>query len=130
MAHGRCPFEVQLGQGRKFLLQHLEREALQCNFVHSGQRELKEETGLTAAKWQQLLKFHLSNSVADEFGYIYLATELTKGIAEPEDTEELQIKRVPLDVAYQMVLNSEITDSMSVAGILRVKLMLLENNLQ
>ena len=98
--------------------------------LESAKRELKEETGLTSAKWQQLLKFHLSNSVADEFGYIYLATELTKGIAEPEDTEELQIKKVPLDVAYQMVLNSEITDSMSVAGILRVKLMLLENNLQ
>lgn len=98
--------------------------------LESAQRELKEETGLTATNWQEILKFHLSNSVSDEFGYIYLATGLTAGNAEPEDTEDLQVRKVSLEDAYQMIIRGEITDSMSVAGILRVKLMMLENKIQ
>ncbi len=98
--------------------------------LESAKRELKEETGLTAIHWREILKFHLSNSVSDEFGYIYLATGLTAGESDPEDTEKLQVKKVSLSKAYDMVLNGEITDSMSVAGILRVQLMLLENKIQ
>ncbi len=83
-------------------------------------RELKEETGLTAANWQPLMKVHPSNSVTDETGFIYLATDLTEGQTEHEDTEELLIKRLPVEQAVQMAMTDEITDCMSVAALLRL----------
>jgi len=55
--------------------------------LDAAKRELREETGLIAKKWELLLEIHTSNSVTDEFGICYLATELEQGQAEPEDTE-------------------------------------------
>lgn len=89
----------------------------------SIQRELLEETGLTAQRWEPLLTMHLSNSVSDEKALIWLATELRQQAAQPEETESLQSIRVPFDQALEAVLNGRITDSMSVAGILRLALM-------
>jgi len=67
---------------------------------------------------------HLSNSVSDERAYIYLARSLTQYEAMPEETEKLIIKKIPFDLAYQMVEDGQITDSMSVAAILKIKLMI------
>jgi len=86
----------------------------------TAKRELKEETGLVAEKWMHLGRIHTSNSVTDEEGFIYLATGLQSGEAEPEETEELQLKRVPLTEAVEMVMRGEITDSISMCGILMV----------
>lgn len=72
---------------------------------------------------------HLSNSVSDELSIIYVATDLIQGIAMPEETEELVVKKLPFESAYQMVLNGTITDSMSVAAILKTKLMLLNGEI-
>lgn len=90
----------------------------------SAKRELVEETGLVANKLTEIQRMHLSNSVSDELAIIYLAQELTQGEAQPEETEELEIIKVPFAKAYQMVMNGEITDSMSVAAILKVQLLL------
>jgi len=68
----------------------------------------------------------LSHSVSDEARSVYLATGLTFADATPEETEKIQVKKLPFEQAYQMVLNGEITDSISIAGILRTKLLLLE----
>ncbi|MBL0884512.1 MAG: NUDIX hydrolase [Chitinophagaceae bacterium] len=89
----------------------------------SAQRELKEETGVSASNWKHLLTMHLSNSVSDELAVIYLATGLAEGKAEPEDTEELHTKQILLEEAWQMVENGIITDVMSVAAITKIKLM-------
>lgn len=94
--------------------------------LEAARRELLEETGITAGKWEKLLDFHLSNSVCDEYGQIYLARELSFGDAAPEETEDLTLRKLPFEEAYQMVLRGEITDSLAVAGILRTKLLLLE----
>lgn len=91
--------------------------------LESAQRELKEETGLTAANWKHLQTMHLSNSVSDELAIIYLATDLQQGKAEPEETEELHSKKVSLEEAWQMIENGVITDSMTVAAITKIKLM-------
>ena len=85
--------------------------------LDAAKRELKEETGLIADSWEKILEIHLSNSVSDEFGIIYLATGLRQEESEPEDTEQLHIQKVSLEEAYRMVLNHQITDSLSVAGI-------------
>jgi 8-oxo-dGTP pyrophosphatase MutT (NUDIX family) len=96
----------------------------------SAKRELLEETGLVATRWTKLMNFHLSNSVSDEYGVIFLAQQLTQEEPEPEETEQLVIKRLPFEEAYAMVREGQITDSMSVAAILQVKLMLLEGSIK
>ncbi len=94
--------------------------------LEEAMRELMEETGLKAAIWEQLLVMHLSNSVSDEYSVIFLARQLSQFESSPEETEQLEIKKVHINEAYRMVNNGEISDSMSVAGILRLKLLLAE----
>jgi 8-oxo-dGDP phosphatase len=89
------------------------------SILDSAQRELKEETGLIAESWTELMKIHTSNSVTDETGYVFLARELQEGIPEFEETERLEIKKLPLEKAIKMVMDGMITDSISVAGLLR-----------
>jgi 8-oxo-dGTP pyrophosphatase MutT (NUDIX family) len=97
--------------------------------VESARRELLEETGLVATAWTELMEMHLSNSVTDEQAVIFLARGLEQREAAPEETEKLVIRRLPFEEAYRMVERGEITDSMSVAAILKIKLMLLEGQL-
>jgi 8-oxo-dGTP pyrophosphatase MutT (NUDIX family) len=85
-------------------------------------RELREETGVDAAEWIELARFHLSNSVSDEAGILYLATIVTHGVAEPEPTEEIESRWVPFDEALAMTLDGRITDAMSIIGLQRVAL--------
>jgi 8-oxo-dGTP pyrophosphatase MutT (NUDIX family) len=100
------------------------------NPLDAAKRELLEETGLVAANWTEIQTMHLSNSVTDECCIIYTATGLQQHEPEPEDTEQLIIKKVPFDEVYRMVCNGEITDSVTVAAILKVKLLLSENRIK
>jgi 8-oxo-dGTP pyrophosphatase MutT (NUDIX family) len=95
----------------------------------SAQRELQEETGLTAKSWIRLLDTHLSNSVSDEAGIVYIARDLSQHEARPEETEKLAVKKVSFGEVYQMVMNGEITDSLSVMAILKIKLLQLNKQL-
>lgn len=97
--------------------------------LESAQRELLEETGLKANNWTEIQRMHLSNSVSDEHGIIYLARGLEQFDAEPEETEQLIVRKVPFEDVYQMVCKGKITDSMAVAGIMKVKLMMMEGKL-
>ena len=89
------------------------------DLLTSARRELAEETGLTAARWTPLMRLHTSNSVTNEEGFVFLAEELTEGTPHFEDTEVIQIKKLPLRAAVGMVLSGQITDAISVAGLLR-----------
>ncbi|WP_420460156.1 NUDIX domain-containing protein [Neolewinella sp.] len=91
--------------------------------LKAAQRELREETGLEAEKWTKLMEFHLSNSVSDEWGVAYLARELRHGDAEPEDTEELRLRKVPLAEAVDMTLDGRIKDAVSILALQRVALL-------
>lgn len=91
--------------------------------LDAAKRELLEETGLTAAHYEPLYEMHLSNSVSDEWGIVYLATGLSEGIAMPEDTEELHVKKMPLEAVYAEVEAGRITDSLTVAAIYKLMLM-------
>ena len=95
--------------------------ALDADPLLSAQRELKEETGLTAHRWLELSRLHTSNSVCDELGILYLATDLEMGIPEPESSELLQIQKIPLLTAVSMVMEGRITDSLSQIGLLKAK---------
>lgn len=92
-------------------------------------RELREETGLIAGRLSRLFSMHVSNSVTDEVAYVFLATELTLGDAEPEDTEELRVKSLPLAEVMAQIERGEITDSITVAAIFRIALLEREGRL-
>lgn len=94
---------------------------LDTDVLESARRELKEETGLIANRWSLIQRTHLSNSVSDEEGFIFLAEELTQLESELEDTEaDMKVWKLPISEALQMVLDGKITDSLTVIGILKV----------
>ncbi len=92
--------------------------------LESAKRELKEETGFTAANWINIGRIHTSNSVTSESGYLFLAQDLTAGDMEHEETEDLIIKKVPFTEAVRMVMAGEITDALSIAGILKANIII------
>jgi 8-oxo-dGTP pyrophosphatase MutT (NUDIX family) len=97
--------------------------------LESAKRELAEETGLVAHEWTVLSKLHLSNSVSDEQGLVFLARDLEQHTPMPEETEQLMIKKLPFEEAWGMVENGVITDSLSIIAILKVKLMISDGKL-
>lgn len=88
--------------------------------VDTAHRELKEETGLTAGTMTAVMKAHLSNSITDEVGLVFLAEDLREGAADPEEMEDLAVRRVPLVDALAMVEAGEITDALSALALYRV----------
>lgn len=88
------------------------------NPLEAAERELREETGLEAGVWRILARTCTSNSVTDETALIFLATELTHGVAEPEGTEKLELRRVPFVEAVRMAMTGDITDAISLVAIL------------
>jgi 8-oxo-dGTP pyrophosphatase MutT (NUDIX family) len=90
--------------------------------LDGARRELLEETGVTADGWRELVRFHLSNSVTDEAGVIFGARAVSHGTATPDPSEDLAVRWVAFDEALDMVDRGEITDAISVMGLLRVAL--------
>ena len=90
--------------------------------LEGARRELREETGVVAAHWREIGRFHLSNSVTDEAGILYLATSLTQGSAAPEATEEIAVRWVPFEEAVAMTIDGRITDAMTIMGVQRMAL--------
>lgn len=88
----------------------------------SARRELQEETGLTASRWSRVMHLHTSNSITDEEAYVYIAQGLSEGKPTPEETENIQIRTLPLSEALDMVLHGEITDAISCAALMRVSM--------
>ena len=97
--------------------------------IESAKRELAEESGIIANRFTEIQRMHLSNSVSDELAIIYLAQDLEMGKSSPEETEELVIRKIHFNEAYKMVMDGTITDSMSVAAILKVKILLDEKKI-
>ncbi|HEX8143020.1 MAG TPA: NUDIX hydrolase [Pyrinomonadaceae bacterium] len=92
------------------------------DILFAAQRELEEETGLRAAKWELMGRAHLSNSVSDELAVWFLATELTQGQHHPEGTEQLNIRRVSFQEVLRMALGGEITDALSLLAIMQYQI--------
>jgi len=85
-----------------------------------AKRELQEETGLLAKKWTFLDTLYTSNSITNEIGYVYLAEDLSMSSATPDETEKLQIKKLPFKDVWHMVLRYEIKDALAIIAIMRV----------
>jgi 8-oxo-dGTP pyrophosphatase MutT (NUDIX family) len=88
--------------------------------LEGAKRELEEEVGVTAGTWLRLLDLQLQNSLTDERGSVYLATELSPGHAAPEGTEDITVRWVAFDEAIAMIDRGEITDSVTLIGLQKV----------
>ncbi|MEE8576261.1 MAG: NUDIX hydrolase, partial [candidate division Zixibacteria bacterium] len=62
--------------------------------LEAAKRELKEETGLSARTWTEVMRLHPSNSITDELGIVYLAEGLTEGASELEETEDIEVRKM------------------------------------
>lgn len=89
--------------------------------LDAAARELQEETGLTAGNWQEYMKLHTSNSVTDEVAIVYVARDLVAGAMALEETENIEVRQLPLADAIAMALDGRITDGISVAALLKAR---------
>ncbi len=92
------------------------------DLLETAARELREETGLVAEHYELLLgELQMSNSVSDERAWLYVARGLTMTERDPEDTEQISVRRLPLAEAIAMAERGEIRDIMSVVALLRLR---------
>jgi len=129
--HGRAVGVVAVGDDGRLLLVGQHRYALDeysweipeggvpvAESLEAGaRRELHEETGYTAARWRQLARITISNSVTDERGALFLAEDLTPGVAEPDPSELLEVRWATLDELLAEIAAGEIHDVLTMAGI-------------
>ncbi|MEO0447286.1 MAG: NUDIX hydrolase, partial [Verrucomicrobiota bacterium] len=88
----------------------------------SAKRELREEVGLQATSWELLMGgFQTSNSICREVGFLFVARDLQWVGASPEETEKIQVRRIPLEVAFRMVEQGQFRDSLTIAGLLALQ---------
>lgn len=80
-------------------------------------RELKEETGLEAKEIEFVLDYYSSPGFTNEKVHIFIASELLSGEAEPEEDEYIDIVKVNIDDALEMVNNGTIRDGKTIIGI-------------
>ncbi len=99
------------------------------DLLGGAQRELREETGLIAADWREVLRMQLSNSVTDEQGVGYIALDLSQADSDPDETEAFQVARVPFRQVLNLAVGGKITDVMTVAMLLRAYHMVVEGQL-
>ena len=92
--------------------------------LDAAKRELIEEVGLEAQTFTQICITNTSNSATDELAYIFVAQDLKLVESQPDETEQLQIKKLSLLSAFEMVMNGEIKDAISIIGILKLKLLI------
>lgn len=83
-----------------------------------ARRELAEETGFGATKWQKLSTFYTTPGFCDEIMYVYLATELYIDQQSTDDDEFIEVHRIPFAEALQKIKSGDIRDAKSIAGIL------------
>lgn len=92
----------------------------------SAKRELLEECGIVASDWTLIQRLQLSNSATDEVAFLYIARGLTFTKPQPEETEQLTVQKLHFDELYERVCSGEITDSLTVAAVLKTRLMMME----
>ncbi len=90
--------------------------------LETARRELREETGLVAQHFTEFMRLHLSNSITNEFGIVFVARDLVAGETQHDETEDITVRRLPVGEALDLVLRGDITDALTVAALLRYAL--------
>jgi len=86
--------------------------------IEAAQRELREEVGYEAGELEQVSTYYTSKSILHEIAHLYIGRELIQVEALPDETEFLEVETFPFDSVLQMVLESEIRDSMTILAVL------------
>ncbi len=86
--------------------------------LEAAHRELCEEIGYDASQLEQINTYYTSKSIMHEIAHLYIGRHLTQIQAIPDETEFLEIETFPFEQALQMVLKSEIRDSMTILAVL------------
>ncbi len=81
-------------------------------------RELQEELGVVAARMEKLSEFFVSPGFCEEKMWVYLATELTEGPPQLEEDEILEVVRLPIAEALEMITSGEIQDAKTIIGLI------------
>ena len=89
----------------------------------AGKRELKEETGAVAKKYVDLGKLYPTPGYCGEIIHMYLATDLLFGEQNPDEDEFLEVYKIPLEKAVEMVMNGELRDSKTQTMVLKIHIM-------
>lgn len=92
------------------------------SFLACAHAELKQETGLSAKSLKEILVFHPCNAFSDEVQHLYVATGLSRGKTDLDDDEFINVKKIPLKKAYQMIKKGEITDAKTILSLQWYKL--------
>ena len=87
----------------------------------AARRELREETGCSAARWDFLGTVALSNSATDEIAWLWLARELEEGSPDPEASEDLAVRKADWEEAWKLAMEGEAADSMTVIALARAR---------
>ena len=87
------------------------------NKLAAAKRELLEETGFTARKWQRALSFYVSPGFLTETMEVFLARQLTRGKAQPEEDERIAVRFFPLPQAVKMATTGKIKDAKTLASL-------------
>ena len=88
------------------------------NNLAAAKRELIEETGFTASRWERALFFYVSPGFLDESMTVYLARGLKKGVAQPEEDERIAVRFFPLNQAVRMAMTGKIVDAKTITSLL------------
>ena len=84
----------------------------------AAKRELLEETGYSASKWRKALYFYVSPGFLTESMQVFLATNLKKGKAQPEEDERIAVRFFPVRQAVRMATSGKIIDAKTIAPLL------------
>ena len=132
--HGACATIVALDSDNNVLLVRQYRKPVEKllletpaggieageNPLECAQRELEEETGYSADKWEKLGRFYTSPGFCTENMHVYLATELKPVKSNTDYDENIELVRIPLDKIPEIIDSGEIQDAKSIAGLLIV----------
>lgn len=84
----------------------------------AAERELIEETGYRATRWEPLVRYFASPGFVAEWMEIYLATGITAGEAQPEDDEKIEVRLVPLSQLLREIAAGQIHDGKTIVGVM------------
>ncbi len=104
--------------------------SLETDPLDSAKRELMEECGIKAATWIKIGECNLSNSCTDERAIMYVAKDLTFHSAEPEETEVLNVKKIPFSELLRMVIEGKIMDAPTIIAVLKTQLLMSQSLLK
>lgn len=92
--------------------------------LHAAQRELREETGITADRWTDMGLYYPAAAYSDEKITMYLAQGLHLGQQHLDEDEFLNVKIVPIETLVEEILSGKITDGKTQAAVLKAALLL------